>query len=174
MRLLLLLVVACSSPPAQEPSQPSKPTVIDAAPSKPPKLVVLLVIDQLPQWSFIEKRPHLTGGFDRLLREGEWFTGQHPSAATLTAPGHALLGTGEPTATSGIVGNEWWDRGAGRMIKSIEGVDGTIGAHHLRVPALGDALAIAKTGGKAVGISLKDRAAILPIGKSGLSIWYDK
>ena len=173
MRWLVPLIVACSAPQRSEPPPPAKPPV-DAPPTTPPKLVVLLIVDQLPQWSFIEKRPHLTRGFARLLREGEWHTGQHPSAATLTAPGHALLGTGEPTATSGIVGNEWWHREAGRMIKSIEGLDGTIGAHHLRVPALGDALAIAKTGGKAVGVSLKDRAAILPIGKSGLAIWYDK
>ena len=49
-------------------------------------------------------------GFDPVLREGEWLTGEHPTPATLTGPGHALLGTGEPPATSGILANEWWDR----------------------------------------------------------------
>jgi hypothetical protein len=109
-----------------------------------------------------------------LLREGEWHTGLHPSAATLTAPGHALLGTGEPTATSGIIGNEWWSRDGARMIRAAEALDGTIGAGHLRVPGLGDAIAAANNGGKAVAVSLKDRAAILPLGRAGLAIYFDK
>jgi predicted AlkP superfamily pyrophosphatase or phosphodiesterase len=142
-------------------------------PPGPPRLVVLLVIDQLPQWAFAAKRPHFTGGFDRLLREGEWHTGQHPSPATSTAVGHALLGTGEPPTASGIIGNEWWDRDAQRHVGSVENPGSVPSAHRLRVPALGDAIAAANAGGKAVGVSLKDRAAILPIGKAGTSIWYD-
>ena len=148
--------------------------MIDLAPARPPKLVVLVIVDQWPQWAFGQKRPHLTKGFARLLREGEWHTGQHPSAATLTAPGHALLGTGEPTATSGILGNEWWDRTAAKLMGSTELADGSRSAAKLRTPALGDAVAAAGTGAKAVGVALKDRAAILPIGKAGLSIWYDR
>ncbi|MGN6108828.1 MAG: alkaline phosphatase family protein, partial [Kofleriaceae bacterium] len=144
------------------------------APAGRARLVVLLVIDQLPQWAFEAKRPALRDGFDRLLREGAWHTGQHPSAATLTAPGHALLGTGEPTATSGIVANEWWNRDAERVLHCTEGLDGARSAGWLRVPALGDALAAANTGARAISISLKDRAAILPLGRAGTAIWYDK
>jgi Type I phosphodiesterase / nucleotide pyrophosphatase len=177
MRWLLPLVVACSSssaPTPPKPAQGSASAALDAPVAKPPKLVVLLILDQWPQWAFVQKRPELTKGFARLLREGQWHTGQHPSAATLTAPGHALLGTGEPTAGSGIIANEFWSRGAGRVVKSIEADDGSIGSSRLRVPALGDAVAAANTGAKAVGVSLKDRAAILPLGNAGLSIWYDK
>ena len=110
----LLFVIACSAPPKPTPKPPPPiaptPAAVEAPPAKPPRLVVLVVIDQLPAWAFEQKRPYFAKGFDRLLREGEWHTGQHPSAATLTAPGHALLGTGEPTATSGILANEWWSR----------------------------------------------------------------
>jgi hypothetical protein len=185
MRSLLLVAVlaACPGPapevvrpppPPPPPSPPADAAIAQPKPIGPPRLVVLVVIDQLPQWAFVAKRPHLTRGIDRLLREGEWHTGRHPSMATLTAPGHALLGTGQASATSGILANEWWHRGAGRVIKSVEGLDGTTGAHHLRVPALGDRLAAAGRGAKAVGVSLKDRAAILPVGAAGVSIWYDK
>jgi hypothetical protein len=181
MRLAaVLLFVACSSgpkPPAPTPGSAigsATPASIEIAPAKAPKLVVLLVLDQWPQWAFVQKRPHLTKGFDRLLREGEWHTGLFPSAATLTAPGHALLGTGEPTATSGILGNEWWSRDGGKMIRAAEAADGMFGAHNLRVPGLGDAIAAANTGAKAVAVSLKGRAAILPLGKSGTPIWFDK
>ena len=182
MRLAALLCTAgaCSSqpkPPAPAPAPGSGsaiPASIELAPAQAPKLVVLLVLDQWPQWAFVQKRPHLTKGFDRLLREGEWHTGVHPSAATLTAPGHALLGTGEPTATSGILGNEWWSRDGARVLRAAEALDGTLGASNLRVPGLGDAVAAANTGAKAVAVSLKDRAAILPLGKAGLPIWFDK
>ena len=138
-----------------------------------PRLVVLLVLDQWPEWAFEAKRPHLhAGGFDRLLAEGAWHVGRHPSAVTLTAPGHALLGTGQTTATSGIVGNEWWHRDAAKALKSVEAEDGAVTAKWLRVPGLGDALAAANTGAKAVSVSLKDRAAVLPLGHAGTAIWY--
>src|SRR5512139_3589679 len=123
------LLVACPSTSKQPETKPTagsgsaspRDGIGEVAPQKPPKLVVLVVVDQWPQWAFVQKRPHLTKGFDRLLREGDWHTGEHPSAATLTAPGHALLGTGEPTATSGILGNEWWSREGQRVVKSVEG-----------------------------------------------------
>ena len=163
--LLLAALAACSGP--------SPRTAEVAAPSSEPRLVVLLVIDQWPEWAFEAKRPALTGGFARLLREGEWHVGQHPSAATLTACGHALLGTGEAPYRSGILANEWWHRDVARQLKAIESEDGAMSAKWLRVPGLADALAAAHTGGKAVSVSLKDRAAILPLGHAGTAIWYD-
>jgi hypothetical protein len=138
-----------------------------------PKLVVLLVIDQWPEWAFEAKRPALTGGFDRLLRDGTWHVGEYPSPATITAVGHALLGTGESSHRSGIIANEWWHRDLGRSIKAVEAEDGTVTSKWLRVPGLGDALAAAKSGGKAVSVSLKERSAILPLGHAGTAIWYD-
>ncbi|TMQ10321.1 MAG: hypothetical protein E6J90_36500 [Deltaproteobacteria bacterium] len=150
------------------------PRATDAPrPGSEPRLVVLMIVDQLPEWSFEVKRPALTGGFDRLLREGEWHVGQHPSAATITAASHALIGTGEPPYHSGILANEWWHRDLGRQLKAVEAEDGSRTAKWLRVPGLSDAIAAAKTGGKAVSVSLKDRAAILPLGHAGTAIWYD-
>jgi len=158
-------LAACSGGSPRVPGAPK--------PGTEPRLVVLLVVDQWPEWAFEAKRAALTGGFDRLLREGEWHVGQHPSAATLTASGHAMFGSGEPPYHSGIVGNEWWHRDLDRQLKSIEAEDGSITTKWMRVPGLGDAIAAAKTGGKAVSISLKDRAAILPLGHAGTAIWYD-
>lgn len=159
----LIALAACDSRAAQDaPSQ-----------AAPPRLVVMLVIDQWPEWAFEAKRSGLRGGgFERLLAEGEWRVGVHPSAATLTAPGHALLGTGEPSATSGIISNEWWRPDQGRIMKSVEAEDGSVSAKWLRVPGLGDSIAAAGTGAKAVAVSLKDRAAVLVLGHAGTSIWY--
>ncbi|HEX7842507.1 MAG TPA: alkaline phosphatase family protein [Kofleriaceae bacterium] len=163
---LVTALGACANPSPPRPAEAPRP-------GTEPRLVVLLIVDQWPEWSFEAKRPALTGGFDRLLREGEWHVGQHPSAATITAVGHALLGTGEPPYHSGILANEWWHRDLEKQLKAIESEDGTLSARWLRVPGLGDAVAAAKTGGKAVSISLKDRAAILPLGHAGTAIWYD-
>ena len=163
--VLLATAAACANPPTRPPDAPR--------PCTEPRLVVLLVIDQWPEWAFEAKRGALTGGFDRLLREGAWHVGQHPSAATVTAAGHAVLGTGEPTYRSGILGNEWWHRELDRPLRAIEAEDGTASAKWLRVPGLGDAVAAGRPGGKAVSISLKDRSAILTLGHAGTAIWYD-
>lgn len=133
----------------------------------------MVIVDQWPEWSFEQKRPVFTEGFARLLREGEWHVGHHPSAATLTAPGHALIGTGEPSYHSGILANEWWHRDLDTALKSVEAADGSITPDWLRVNGIGDSVAEAKTGAKAVSVSLKDRAAILPLGHAGLAIWWD-
>jgi predicted AlkP superfamily pyrophosphatase or phosphodiesterase len=168
----LALAAGCSSSATPRTGSSAQAT----QPAPPPRLVVLLVIDQWPQWAFVAKRPHLhAGGFDRLLREGDWHTGQHPSAATITAPGHALLGTGEPPYHSGILANEWYRRKYDRILKSAEDPDGgPSSARWLRVSGLGDSIAAANTGAKAVSVALKDRAAILMLGHAGLPIWYDK
>jgi hypothetical protein len=157
-------LAACTATPAPRPVPP--PPL--------PRLVVLLVIDQWPEWAFDVKRPELHGGgFDRLLSEGAWHTGIHPSAATMTAPGHALLGTGEPPDHSGILANGWWHRDLGMLLAATEAPDGATTDQWLLVPGLGDSVAAAHSGAKAVSISLKDRAAILMLGHAGLRIFYD-
>jgi len=160
--VLLLALIGCSA--AAVPAHPEPP-------EGGPRLVVLLVLDQWPEWSFEAKRAAFHGGFERALAEGDWHVGEHPSAATLTAPGHALLGTGAATAASGILANEWWHRDVHRILMAVEDEDGHETTKWLRVPGLGDALAA--TPGKAVGISLKSRAALLPLGHTGLVVWYD-
>jgi predicted AlkP superfamily pyrophosphatase or phosphodiesterase len=176
----LALAAACSPPPARRAPAPAPAPAPGSAaapapaPAVPPKLVVLLVIDQLPAWAFTQKRPHLAGGFDRLLREGEWHTGEHPSATTITAPGHAVISTGEPPATSGILANEWYRRADDRVLSAVVDPDGAVSAGRLRVPGIADAIAAAGTGAKAVAVSLKARAAILSLGRAGLPIWYDE
>ncbi len=145
----------------------------DDVPDHAPKLVVLLVIDQWPEWSFEQKRPAFRAGFARLLADGDWHVGHHATAATLTGPGHALLGTGEPSAHSGILANRWWHKELGKELGAVEAADGTPTADWLRVNGLGDSIAAAKSGAKAVAVSLEDRAAILPLGHAGTAIWFD-
>ena len=137
-----------------------------------PRLVVLLVIDQWPEWAFEQKRAAFHRGFARLLAEGEWHVGRYPTAATITGPSHALLGTGEPPSRTGIIGDMWLHRDLGRTLEAVHDADGTVTRRWLRTPGLGDMLA-AHPGAHVVDVALKPRAAVLPIGHRGTSIWYD-
>lgn len=174
LRILpLLALAACSAPAAPRATAGAPGHVTAPAPDGSTKLVVLVVLDQWPEWAFEVKRPALRGGFARLLAEGDWRVGRYPSAATLTGPDHALLGTGKAPAQSGIIADEWWHRDSGLLLESVHDADGSISPKWLRVPALGDAIDAAKRGARAVDVALKPRAAILPLGRHGLSIWYD-
>jgi predicted AlkP superfamily pyrophosphatase or phosphodiesterase len=162
---LLTCALAACTPPVVSPASSSPE---GAAP-----LVVLVVLDQWPEWAFEAKRPALTHGFERLLAEGEWHVGVYPAATTLTGPDHALLGTGAPPARSGILSDSWWHRDPGVLLESVHGEDGAITPKWLRVQGLGDVVAEAGGDREAIAVSLKPRAAILPLGHHGVSIWYD-
>ena len=77
-----------------------------------PALVVVIVIDGLPQEQVVKYRDlYGKGGFQRLLDEGAWFGNAHQAhAVTLTAPGHASVMTGTYPYRHGIIANEWTDR----------------------------------------------------------------
>src|SRR5258706_14182142 len=73
-----------------------------------PALVVVIVIDGLPQEQVVKYRDlYGAGGFKRLLDDGAWFANaQHMHAVTLTAPGHATMRTGSYPYRNGTIANE--------------------------------------------------------------------
>lgn len=164
----------------------------DAAPAPDDgrlRLVVVVVIDQLPSWSFDPMREHLKGGFGRLLREGVYYVnGELPYSNTYTASGHAAIGTGAPPSVTGIVANDWHRAGEPGPTGSSQdaeapllGPNPSIAQEHgrsskwLEVEGVADVLE-RETGGKArtVALSLKDRGAILVLGKRpDLALWWD-
>lgn len=151
-----------------------------------PKLVVVIVVDGLPQEQVVKYVDQLgEGGFKRLLRRGAWFTSAYYGhAMTETAVGHATIMTGAHPYRHGVVGNEWFDRKTKAQIYGVsdpnsiyldEPTPDRVGTspRNLRVPTVGDELRL-KTGfqGKVLSISLKDRGAILPGGKLGMAYWF--
>ncbi len=71
-------------------------------------LIVLLVIDQLPQFLLDRYDTLFVGGFRRLQDEGRAYSRTyHGHAKTSTAPGHATIATGVHPHRHGIVGNSW-------------------------------------------------------------------
>ena len=63
--------------------------------SAPPKLIVILVVDQM-RADYLERYSGgFTGGLQRLMREGAWFTNAaYPYLNTVTCAGHSTIGTG--------------------------------------------------------------------------------
>jgi predicted AlkP superfamily pyrophosphatase or phosphodiesterase len=152
---------------------------------KPPKLVVVMVIDGLPSEQVQRYRDQFgPGGLRRLLEQGASFTDAHQAhGITVTAVGHSAVLTGAYPYRHGIIGNNWIAPD-GRQVYCTEDsryhyIDEATDAHdgtspaNLRVDTLGDQLRYA-TGNrsKVVTVSGKDRGAILLAGKTGTAYMY--
>jgi predicted AlkP superfamily pyrophosphatase or phosphodiesterase len=153
-----------------------------------PKLVVGLVIDQM-RWDYLYRYYEKFGndGFKRLLNTGYSLNNVHiPYVPTVTALGHTSIYTGSVPAIHGIAGNDWTDKNTGENIycttdtsvKPIGTTNAKVGSHspkNLWSTTVTDELRLATNfQGKVVGVSLKDRASILPAGHtpSG-AYWFD-
>jgi hypothetical protein len=159
-------------------------TALDASPK--PKLVLAIVVDQFRYDYLTRYRSEFKSGFARLLQHGAVFTNaRYIHFPTITAVGHSTFLTGATPSVSGIVGNEWWDYETGKRVSSVSDPATTVlgagpgiaGAspRRLLVSTVGDELKMA-TGRKSrvIGISLKDRAAILPAGHmADAAYWFD-
>src|ERR1700675_3985776 len=114
MALSLALPAAAPISAQKGPSQTAahkNSTNYDAGDSSKPKLVVILVVDQM-RGDYVDKfQQQWTGGLKRLVNEGAWFQeAAYPYGATETCFGHTTISTGAFPASHGMIGNEWWDR----------------------------------------------------------------
>lgn len=171
-----------SSPPAVEeaPPPPEPASQADVA----PRLVVLIVVDQLGAWVLDEHLPLLpkNGAIRRAYREGTGLVAEFPYASTQTAPGHASLVTGVTPAVHGIVSNEIYDPKLGarpivddREHAVIGNPERFVSPASLRSETVADVL-YRQSKGKAriVGISMKARSAVLSVGrKPDIAAFYD-
>lgn len=153
-----------------------------------PKLVVGIVVDQMPYEFLTKYEDHFTeGGFKRLLREGFSFDSTNISyIPTVTAAGHTSIYTGATPSVHGIVGNTWYDREVKAGVSNVRDttvrivgsvVPNPYGVSPVQVLAstITDQLRTVSGGeGKVISISLKDRGAILPGGhKANAAYWQD-
>ena len=154
------------------------------APLKKPKLVLAIVIDQFRYDYLLRFRNDYHSGLARLLDQGAVFTDAHYlHAATATAVGHSTFLSGATPSVSGIIANEWYDRDSGQSITSVSdpgskllgGIAGLPGSSpkRLLVSTVGDELKMRDAGSKVIGVSIKDRSAILPAGHmADGAYWY--
>ncbi len=189
--VLVAILIGCSGCFPKSPQSPPPVEQIEPSPVDPPtkaevapKLVVLIVVDQLATWVLNEYLPILPS--DSVLRyahqKGAYHRAAFPYAATQTAPGHASLTTGVTPAVHGIVANAIFDPEHG-SIKTVDdrkhAVIGNperfVSPTRLRAPTIADALH-QHSGGRAriVGISMKARSAVLSVGlKPNAAVFYD-
>lgn len=156
------------------------------APPKRPRLVLLIVVDQF-RYDYLERFGDLFGpnGFRRLIRDGAlWAQANYDHFPTYTAPGHGTMMTGAYPAESGIVGNEWIDRASGKRISSVSDEtvkllgsgdpnEGAASPRKLMSSTVGDELRLVTNHrSKVIGISVKDRSAILPAGRHATAAYW--
>jgi len=170
------LLTACTTTTTPAPAASAAPK---------PRLVVFIAIDGLPMRQVIDYRAQLApDGFARFLDRGTWFADAHYGQAyTVTAAGHAVMLTGAYPHRTGIIGNEWRDPVSGETVYCTGDTDAAYIGHktnrldgtspkNLKVDTVGDVLRRANPAAKVVGISGKDRGAILPAGKTGTAYMY--
>ena len=153
-----------------------------------PKLVVMLVVDQM-RADYVDKfMGQWSGGLKRLATEGAWFRdAAYPYAATETCVGHGTISTGAFPATHGMIANAWWDRSANKMVTCTSdpkaknhgygglAAGGGDSAWRMETPAFAEELKFQSAGPtRVVTFSLKARAAITMAGqRADAAVWLD-
>ncbi len=137
-----------------------------------PKLVVFITVDAMRADYLPRFARHLTGGLARLYRDGAVFTnGYQDHAITETAPGHSVTLSGRFPVHTGISANT-----AGVNDTTVTLIEASgLGASPFRFrgTTLADWLIAKDPRTRVLSVSRKDRAAILPIGKSKQPVfWY--
>jgi len=146
----------------------------------------MIVVDQF-RYDYLERFGDLfvQNGFRRLLRDGaSWAQSNCNYMPTYTAPGHSTIFTGAWPSESGIIANEWVDRATAKKVTSVSddsvrtlgGGPNEAGSspRRLLTSTLGDELRLATNDrSKVIGISVKDRSAILPAGRhANAAYWF--
>ncbi len=154
---------------------------------KYPKLIVGIVVDQMrEEYLFRFYDQYSTNGFKRLMNEGFNCRNLHYNyIPTVTGPGHTSVYAGTTPSIHGIISNDWYNR---KLKHAVYCVDDTserlVGTENSKKGAsprnliptnISDELKICTNqNSKVIGISLKDRAAVLPAGHmANAAYWLD-
>jgi predicted AlkP superfamily pyrophosphatase or phosphodiesterase len=152
-----------------------------------PKLVVGIVVDQMKmEYLYRFSDDFSPNGFKRLMNNGYTFQNMHFNyTPTYTGPGHASIYTGTTPSTHGIVGNEWFSRKLGTEMYCTDDAsvtvlgdgtvkEGSMSPKNLLSTTITDELRLATNfKGKVIGLSIKDRGAILPAGHfANWAFWF--
>lgn len=150
-----------------------------------PKLVVGIVVDQM-RYDYLDKfwDKYEEGGFKRIINNGFNFKNNHYNyAPTYTGPGHTSVWTGTSPMNHGIIGNDWFDKFTGEMVYCAQDDDvaslgtktnaGKMSPHRMQATTLSDQNRLhTQFRGKTIGVSIKDRGAILPAGHTANAAYW--
>ncbi|AUP80286.1 alkaline phosphatase PafA [Flavivirga eckloniae] len=150
-----------------------------------PKLVVGIVVDQM-RYDYLTRfyKKFGEGGFKRMMNEGFNCKNNHFNyIPTYTGPGHASVYTGTTPKYHGIIGNNWYDKEIKSMVycagdesfKSVgtKSTAGQMSPHRMKTSTFTDENRLfTQMRGKTIGISIKDRGAILPAGHTANAAYW--
>ncbi len=153
--------------------------------SSNPKLVVGIVVDQM-RYEYLTRfyNKYGEGGFKRMVNEGFNCKNNHFNyIPTYTGPGHASIYTGTTPKNHGIISNDWYDKEAKKDVycagdDSVQSVGTTSAAgqmspHRMKTTTFADENRLfTQMQGKTIGISIKDRGAILPAGHTANAAYW--
>lgn len=158
----------------------------DVKPFTKPKLVVGIVVDQM-RYDYLVRfwDRYQDGGFKRMVNEGFNCKNNHFNyIPTYTAVGHASVYTGTTPNVHGVIGNNWYDKVADRMVYCTEDNNansvgttsdaGKMSPWRMESSTITDQLKLATVSkGKVIGVSVKDRGSILPAGHAAdAAYWF--
>ncbi|MEX2593740.1 MAG: alkaline phosphatase PafA [Anditalea sp.] len=154
--------------------------------SKQPKLVIGITVDQM-RYDYLTRYwdKYSEDGFKKLVGEGYVMANTHYNyAPTYTGVGHATVFTGTSPAIHGIAGNNWYSKEEKRSVYCVEDNSvrtvgsssdaGKFSPKNLKTNTVTDQLKVFSKESKVIGIALKDRGAILPVGhQADAAYWFD-
>ena len=174
----LAIALSLFATPVRADTAPTAPAL-----AMPPKLIVVISVDQFSADLFGEYRASFNGGLARLQKGAVFPSGYQSHAATETCPGHSTILTGFRPEHTGIIANNWTDLTVARADKTVycaedETVPGSTSANytvsdkHLLVPTLGERMKAANPAVRVVSVAGKDRAAVMMGGHTVDELWW--
>ncbi len=150
-----------------------------------PKLVIGIVVDQM-RFEYLSRfnKHYSDGGFKKLMKDGFFAKNTHFSyVPTYTGPGHATVYTGTTPANHGIISNDWYDKFLNRSVYCAsddrmtsvgsESNAGKMSPHRMLTTTVSDQNRLhTQFRGKTIGVSIKDRGAILPAGHTANAAYW--
>jgi predicted AlkP superfamily pyrophosphatase or phosphodiesterase len=153
-----------------------------------PKLVVGIIVDQMRQeYIYRYYSKFSNDGFRRLVNDGFMLKNAHYNyTPTVTGPGHASIYTGATPAVHGIIGNDFYDKQLKKNVNCVAdplydavgeaSEAGNVSPWRMLSSTITDELKLfTNKQSRVIGISLKDRGAVLPAGHmADAAYWFDE
>ncbi|MCL6295638.1 alkaline phosphatase PafA [Jejuia spongiicola] len=180
-----LIIFLYNSTFAQRPRVKKQKTKVETINSRP-KLVVGVVVDQM-RYDYLTRfeNKYGDGGFKRMMNDGFNCKNNHFNyVPTYTGPGHTSIYTGTTPKYHGIISNDWYDKelkdwvycAGDTTVQSVGTTEksGQMSPHRMKTTTFADENRLfTQLRGKTIGISIKDRGAILPAGHSAnAAFWF--
>ncbi|MDX1278524.1 alkaline phosphatase PafA [Oceanihabitans sediminis] len=150
-----------------------------------PKLVVGIVVDQM-RYDYLTRfyNKFGEGGFKKLINQGFNCKNNHYNyVPTYTGPGHASVYTGTTPKYHGIIANNWYDKEIKESVYcagddtvnpiGTEDAAGQMSPKRMMTTSFADENRLfTQMRGKTIGVSMKDRGAVLPAGHTANAAYW--